>query len=46
MSRAESVVGTASGAGSKLGNKKKRVAEKDEEDEKAPKRGKITYARD
>jgi len=31
----------------KAGNKKKRAVEKDDEDDgKAPKRGKITYARD
>jgi len=42
ISRAESTSGTAG----KTGNKKKRATEKDDDDEKAPKRGKITYARD
>jgi chromatin modification-related protein EAF6 len=45
LSHAESVTGQAGNA-SKAGNKKKRPTEKDDEDEKAPKRGKITYARD
>ena len=34
------------GSGMKAPNKKKRPADKDEDDEKAQKRGKITYARD
>jgi chromatin modification-related protein EAF6 len=42
LSRAESTSGTTG----KTGNKKKRATEKDDDDEKAPKRGKITYARD
>jgi chromatin modification-related protein EAF6 len=42
ISRAESTSGTTG----KTGNKKKRATEKDDDDEKAPKRGKITYARD
>jgi chromatin modification-related protein EAF6 len=42
ISRPEST----SGATGKTGNKKKRATEKDDDDEKAPKRGKITYARD
>jgi chromatin modification-related protein EAF6 len=42
LSRAEST----SGATGKTGNKKKRATDKDDDDEKAPKRGKITYSRD
>lgn len=42
LSRAEST----SGATGKTGNKKKRVTDKDDDDEKAPKRGKITYSRE
>lgn len=43
LSRAESTSGATGKTG---GNKKKRATEKDDDDEKAPKRGKITYARD
>jgi chromatin modification-related protein EAF6 len=42
LSRAESI----SGAAGKTGNKKKRATDKDDDDEKAPKRGKITYSRE
>ncbi|KAL1585818.1 hypothetical protein WHR41_05066 [Cladosporium halotolerans] len=42
LSRAESTSGNTG----KTGNKKKRATDKDDDDEKAPKRGKITYARD
>lgn len=42
LSRAEST----SGATGKTGNKKKRATDKDDDDEKAPKRGKITYSRE
>ncbi|OQN97204.1 hypothetical protein B0A48_16745 [Cryoendolithus antarcticus] len=45
MGMGDGVNGAANGVG-KAGNKKKRGAEREEEEEKAVKRGKVTYARD